>query len=340
MEEKSSQFWALIARYERILLTAHVQADLDAIASVLMLQYLIGNKFPKKVIQIFFNGIKGFALNFCKGLVETDKQSLPRLEDIDLCILVDSNNFSRTGTGDFFEKFSGPRAIVDHHVPPDQIPQNVLFSYFDPNRPSCVEVMLDLMVERVMLPLDLRRIMVAGLFSDSKNLTLCDAKSFTTLAQLLDNDLKLGDITRFLQEEPSLSERIARLKGAQRARIHEVGPWIIAITNVSSFEAQVDNGLISLGADIAFVISKQRSGKSRIIGRASPSILKTGKLNFGEIFRSLQGGEIESAGGHLGAAGVSFTGDPDEVMEEILKRTLALLSQISNRLLVIKNFQE
>ncbi len=334
MEGKGSQFWALIARYERILLTTHVQADLDAIASVLVLQYLIGNKFPMKVIKLFFNGIKGFALNFCKGLLKTDKQSLPLPEDIDLCILIDSNNFSRTECGDFFEKFSGARVIIDHHLPPDSTPQNVLLSYFDPDRPSCVEVMLDLMVAPVFFPLDIRRIMVAGLFSDSKNLTLCDSKSFKVLSQLLDNDLKLGDITRFLQEEPNSSERIARLKGAQRANIQEVGPWIIATTNVSSFEAQVDNGLISLGADVAFVISKQKTGKCRIIGRASPAVLKTGKFNFGEIFRSLQGEEIESAGGHLGAAGVSFTGNPDQVMKEILKRTQALLSEIT------KNSQE
>ncbi len=329
MEDKSSQFWALIARHERILLTTHVQADLDAIASVLILRYLIGNKFPTKVIQIFFNGIKGFALNFCKGLLEPDKQSLPLPEAIDLCILVDSNNFSRTGSGDFFDKFSGPRVIIDHHVPPENLPQSVLFSHFDPNRPSCVEVILDLMAERVTFPLDIRRVMVAGLFSDSKNLTLCDSKSFNILAQLLGTDLKLGDITHFLQEETTRSERIARLKGAQRANIQEVGPWIIAITNVSSFEAQVDNGLISLGADIAFVISKQKSGKCRIIGRASTSISKTGKLNFGEIFRSIQGEAIESAGGHLGAAGVSFTGNPDQVMKEILKHTQALLNKIT-----------
>ncbi len=334
MEDKSSQFWALIARYERILLTTHLQADLDAIASVLFLQRLIGYKFPTKTVKIFFNGCKGFAINFCKGLVETGKQSLPLPVDIDLCILVDSNNFSRTGSGDFFDAFSGALAIIDHHVPPDTFPQNVHFSYFDANRPSCVEVMLELFVERGDFSLDIRRIMVAGLFSDSKNLTLGDSKSFNILAELLGNDLKLGDVTRFLQDEPTPSERIARLKGAQRATIQEVGPWIIATTNVSSFEAQVDNGLISLGADIAFVISKQKIGKCRIIGRASPSILKTGKINFGEIFRSLQGEEIESAGGHLGAAGVSFTGNPEQVMKEILKRTHSLLSDIT------KNSQE
>ncbi len=328
MEDKSSQFWALIAQYERILLTSHLQADLDAIASVIALQYLIGRRFPTKTIKTFFNGIKGYASNFSKEFIELDKQSMPRPEEIDLCVLVDGNNFSRIGNEPFFSKFSGARIIIDHHVPPDAFPENVIFAYIDPSRPSCVEVLFTLMEKGETLPLNIQRLAVAGIFSDSRNLTLGDSKSFKILAELLANDLKLGDITRLLQEEPNLSERIARLKGAQRANIQQIGRWILATTNVSSFEAQVDNGLIALGADIAFVVSKQKSGKNRIIGRASPSLLKTGKINFGEIFRSLPGEEIDSAGGHLGAAGVSFTGEADEIMKEILKRTHSLLSEI------------
>jgi nanoRNase/pAp phosphatase (c-di-AMP/oligoRNAs hydrolase) len=328
MEGKSSQLWALIARFGRILLTSHQQADIDAIASVLTLQYLINHRFPDKNIRIFFNGMKGIASKFSTELIETGTQTLPSPGEIDLSILVDGNNFSRIGCDQYFETFSGARIIIDHHVPPETFPQNVQISFIDLNRPSCVEVLYDLLEKGEVLPLNLRRLMVAGMYSDSKNLTLCDSRSFHILAELLGNDLKLGDITQLLHEEATLSERIARLKGAQRADVKQIGSWIITSTNVSSFEAQVDNGLIALGADVAFVISKQKGGKCRIIGRASSILLKTGRFNFGELFQAIEGVEIESAGGHPGAAGISFTGDPDQVLKEILKRARSLLSEI------------
>ena len=327
MEDKSSQFWALIAHYERILLATHQQADLDAVASVLALKFLICHKFPSKNLNVFFNGLKGYAASFLKELNIIDKQPLPQPGDIDLCILMDGNNFSRIGNGDFFDKYAGARIIIDHHAPPNELHQNVIFRHIDPTRPSCVEVLYDLREEGQTFPLEIRRLLVAGIFSDSKNLTLCDSKSFVILSDFLGSDLKLGDVTHLFQEETPYSEKIARLKGAQRGNILQIGSWIVTTSNVSSFEAQVANGLFALGADIALVVSNQKTGNSRIIGRASSAILRTGKINFGELFHSLQGAEIESAGGHLGAAGVSFTGNPDEILKEILKRIHSVLSE-------------
>ncbi|HMF34060.1 MAG TPA: DHH family phosphoesterase [Candidatus Lokiarchaeia archaeon] len=326
--EMSREFWWLIAPYERILLATHQQADLDAIAAVLALKHFISENNPEKNVMAFWNGTKAVVAKFFAETLAEVLVPLPNPTEIDLCILVDVNNSARVGAGNFFENYSGPVFVIDHHAKPTNLPETVIYSYLDPARSACVEVVYDLIPKGMNpIPSGLRKAMIAGIYTDSQKFSLCDRRSFQILADLFGTDLKLIDITKSLVEETQPSEKIARLKGIQRATIQREKDWIIATTQVSSFEAKVAGGLISAGADIALVVSKQKQGYFRIIGRASPAAIKRTGINLGMIFQSIYGGELESAGGHEGAAGILLNGNPNDVVKEILKQVQETLTR-------------
>ena len=124
------------------------------------------------------------------------------------------------------------------------------------------------------------------------------------------------------EHETDYSRKIALLKGASRVRFRNEGHTIIASSQLSSFESNLCNKLLMLGADVAFVGSVQGDGL-RISGRARHALTEKG-LHLGTLLESI-GKEVGGAGGgHAGAAGLTTeAGDVEAVLRMICQKVHA-----------------
>jgi nanoRNase/pAp phosphatase (c-di-AMP/oligoRNAs hydrolase) len=117
------------------------------------------------------------------------------------------------------------------------------------------------------------------------------------------------------------SERIARLKASKRVKLLKVNNWLIAFSNVSSYQASAARGLINLGAHVA-IVAGQRGEKIQISMRASQDFHEKTGVHLGRDIAKPLGAYLKGmGGGHSVSAGVNGGGD----VESSLKRCLTLL---------------
>ena len=96
--------------------------------------------------------------------------------------------------------------------------------------------------------------LAAGILTDSANFVAATVDSFVVLGEVLDRGkVKFREVLASISVPMEMSEKIARLKAAQRLSFHRDGEHLVAVTRVSSFEGGVAKALLYLGADVAFV---------------------------------------------------------------------------------------
>lgn len=297
----------------RTLVLMHGNADADALASAVLIQ----RAYPAVTI-----GTAGGLDRMSKRLVE--KLSFPMVDD------PDPSSFDRVVVCDA----SGPELIpqaqrarrlivIDHHAETGRWPASAV--YIDENRASCCEVVYDLL-RRAGRPVDRPSalVLLAGILTDTAHFRFANAATLRTFAEVLESHgLSIGDVLQLTEMESDLSERIAVLKGAQRLRLLRAGPYLVATSHGSAFEASVCRGLLALGADVAYVGS-QRAENYRVSARAHAGLVQRG-LHLGKLLQGI-GGELDGGGGgHPGAAGISGTGDVEAILNICAERTREVL---------------
>ena len=197
---------------------------------------------------------------------------------------------------------------VDHHITTPSPSVNVVLIR---KYTSASEIVLDMIIEMNYMKIletnsKLATALIGGILYDTAFLSHVTKKTFEFLSVLIEK----GDyrkILHCLKHVPrDVSERIARLKGAQRAQILRLNNYLIAITHVGSYESSVASALISLGADVALSISKKKNS-FRVSGRSR------GIVNLGEIFQRIAEKYKGTGGGHPGAAAITLFVKDDEI---------------------------
>ncbi|MEF8836114.1 MAG: DHH family phosphoesterase, partial [Candidatus Thermoplasmatota archaeon] len=241
-----------IEKDEKLLFLIHQHADSDAVGSAYFLQRRWGGKVASPT------GPSGTGKNLLTFL------GLSLYNDID------SSEFDRiivldTPDPDQLEPFELPddeRLIIDHHKN-SSWDEEIFFR----DRTSCCEIVY----EREK-PEELTKeegvALIGGIFTDTSSLYRGDFKTFEVLSEIMKKSgVSLDEVRSILFDKRSYSEKIARLKGAQRSSQIEVNGFIIVKTEIGAFEGSVSSYLLRGGADIAFSGSENESG-FRISGRA------------------------------------------------------------------------
>ncbi|MAI39816.1 MAG: hypothetical protein CMA09_00780 [Euryarchaeota archaeon] len=161
---------------------------------------------------------------------------------------------------------------------------------------------------------DVRKMLLAGLLTDTARFRHADKGAFQTAVNLLQEDDI--DYASFLEsvetDSTSPSERGSLLRGLERAKSIDSGPWNIVHTYSGTLEGRLASLLIGTGAEISLV-SRFRDGVTRMTARASRHTTQSG-IHLGEIMAQVAqqiGGE---GGGHDGAAG--WSGKTDRIAAE------------------------
>jgi len=279
---------------ESVLLLTHHNADVDGVASLLVLGFYL-KKLGFKNYD--YSAPKDISLQARELLKYADKEFVdPEPENYDIIATVDVSSPNQLSD----LKINPEKLVaIDHHQ------GNSLggTSFMDSDAISTTEFLynsFDIPIDR-----KIARLILAGIVFDSAYLRYASTKTFQTIAKLLDEfELEYSEIISELSTEMSVSEKIARLKGAQRAKVVRDANSIIATSRVGSFESAVARGLVALGADVAFVASD--SDGARVSGRAHARFIKERSLNLGKYIMPEVGKLLGGSGsGHEGAAGAN-----------------------------------
>ncbi len=295
-----------LTRSRHIVVTTHKNADPDAAASTYIVHRVLGELASSSWI-ILPEGLNEVAKKIVAELGVSDaymgpeillKNSLPPRT---LFIIVDTSSSTQLGSlrDVVLDK---PYIVIDHHRPGDLV-RGAYASLICPWIRSVSEIVY--MIGEELGGLDDKEALLAltGILYDTRRLMYIDDHVFDIVKSIVKQIGAEGyrKAVELLSVEMDFSEKVARLKAAQRMRITRIAGYIIATTHVSAFEASAARGILDLGADVVFVASRNKV--SRIVARAKPSFIRETGVSLGRdvmprIAECLEGG----GGGHDAAA--------------------------------------
>lgn len=251
----------------------------------------------------------------------------PHPENFRVVVAVDTSSRSQLGR-------LGPRVaaplLVDHHRYGDLQAFAPALAW-DPSRSSCCEVVLELLDRAGKPPAQKAALaLLAGLVSDTARFRHADARSFEAAARLLPRaGLPMERVLALLEGEgeddaqSDLSLRRATLLAASRAEVETVGGFLVATSEVGSFDAAAATALVRAGADLA-IVACERSDQVRMSLRASHRLQARG-LHLGEVANGAAREVGWSGGGHEGAAGLTGKADlarARDAVKRLARRTM------------------
>ena len=227
-------------------------------------------------------------------------------------IIVDAASPSQVGI-DLPENI--PKCVIDHHDTDDWE-----ISGDDIMVKASVSATTQIITEYLAqyspdaLTTPVRKLLLAGLITDTGRYRHAEKSAFSTTVTLLENsEIDYASLVEFIEsQETSPSERGSLLRGLERSKSIDSGGWNIVYTNSGTLEGRLATLLIGTGAEISLV-SRYREGVSRLTARASRKTTLKG-IHLGEIMESVSKQIGGDGGGHSGAAG--WSGNTDRIAAE------------------------
>ncbi len=310
---------------DQVALILHQSADPDAIGSAAALAQLLHLK-GKVRSQIFAESLNRSAKNIATFF---DIEIAPP-EDLgkhSTIILIDLNNIEQIGTlAANLPKKGSTIFCVDHHAPHRDLPKLTNYVLFDDQIRSTAELILKLWHEvSDELTVDAATQLACGLVYDSRHFRIAVQSTFENFLMLLQKGADYERVLTLLSTPLDKSERVARLKAAQRVVIYDEFDLLIAATKIRSFEASACRALIGLGADIA-IASATKKDEVRISARSTLAVTSERGLDLARDVMEPLGEMIGGAGGgHPSAAGANGVASSDYALGlalQLLRKTL------------------
>ena len=311
-------------REKKALILIHSLADLDAVGSAFALQCFLKNS--SIIASDMPNAKARKLLKFLNSEINVDGKL-----DCDALFILDTNSYDMLGElADKVKAFKGKIFLLDHHsIHPDSIKADHLL--IDNRYLSTSELVYELLQElRCKISEREAVCLLCGIIDDSASFKNANRKTFENIAKLLAiTRLEYNDILRLIEPDDDVSQRIALITACKRAEVERVGNYLIAKSEVGSFEAKVAEALILIGADFAFVGCNSKN-EARISARMKSRLEKELSINLAtqvmeKVGRTLKG----SGGGHASAAGAD--GPNKDEFDEAMKECVALTKELLER---------
>lgn len=319
----------LLRKARAVLIIGHQNSDPDAVCSAYAFSVL-ARRINRKM-QVTFtspDGISKLSKQILK-VVPLEVTDHPELSEIDLIITVDTNTLQQLGEMKEPVVLSAkPLVMIDHHAPHPENTKTGALVLCDENFTSTCEMVLDMYKAMRLTPNHVvSQALLIGLLVETGHLSIATRKTFESAYSLIkagaDPEAALS-LTRTSMDE---SERIARLKSAQRVRLERVDKWLVALSEVGSYHASAARALIALGAHLAVVAGK-RNDELTISFRSTRDFASETGMHLGSDLANPLGAKMGGmGGGHATAAGANVRGD----VREALKLALAVVREFVYR---------
>jgi len=336
------------SRDENIIITSHVNADPDAVGSAYALGCLLEVYELGKPVYVFPKmNATGKTLADKLGIKWIDYSVKKPSDEIvtilaktAAIILVDSSSSLLTAS---FEFETLPFLIIDHHTEGDLV-KKANWSNIGSEYTSTCEMIAEYWLfekeeSKIEIPDKIQQALLAGTLYDSRRFFNITSKTFKIVNSLLSNISNYVTANSLLQTEMDRSETKARLKAFSRAQLYDFQTVQVVTSYASAFEASIARGLISYGADIAFVVNLKKN-LIRASARGKNAVLNRFKLDLGKFMEEIAFELGGVGGGHFAAAGMNVerkNGDNVTVSKIIHLFTSKLEQKIKNRLKNLRN---
>ena len=309
----------LIRKASSVSILCHQNADPDAVCSAYALYSLLRRIKKKLRIEIAAPSLSRLSQRVVKCF--PDKfVTRPHLEESDLIFAVDTNTIQQLGEWkDLIALARSNLIVIDHHALHPRTSEIASMVICDEKATSTCEIIYEIYRIFGIKPAGLAAIaMILGIYFDSRRFMLAGSRTFLILSELTACGLNMEGAVSILQVPLQESERIARLKAAQRTEIRRIGKWIAAATTVGSYHASVARALIILGAHVA-VVGGEKKGRLLISLRSTSDFYRKTRIHLGKDIAIPVGEQFQGmGGGHALAAGINGSGDIAQAIAQCL----------------------
>ncbi len=329
------------AEIKKIGIVAHQNADPDAIASAIALKHILTLLLNEREIEIelIASSINKLSENIVKKYNENFVTHPSK--DLQTIFLCDSNNLVQLGNHDYstFMANNVPFFIIDHHSPNSFIEQCEITIIKDEISSTC-EIITEIYQHMNLKPTkEVATLLLIGIIFDSRRFIYYSKNTFQNIQYLIDNGADYGLGLDFLHVPLSLSDRMARLKGALRAVIYHKEETIIVLSHIRSHESSVARALIDLGADFGIVLAKIDSKSIRISMRCTTKFAQHYNIHLGVLADKIAQMYSGAGGGHETAAGINLQ-YPNDFPADIEKMKKYFFSLIKTKCPTLSSFNQ
>jgi nanoRNase/pAp phosphatase (c-di-AMP/oligoRNAs hydrolase) len=297
----------------------HNNADVDAMGSA----YALCESFPDCTVCAC-GGTDYVANTFIENIgIEYSETYDP--EDYDLTVVVDTSSPELLDA-----KVPEGSIVIDHHIPTGKW-ENVRF-FCDCESISCCEVIAEIIREAgYPINRNVGLALLGGILTDSGHFQFAKEITLRNFAEIMEESgVAMDEAMSTISAEVRMSERVAMMKTIGRVKFERVADMIVASAIGNSFEASACRAIMNSGADVVFV-GTQRDEKFRISSRATQEIVRRG-INLGDILKTVGTDTDCDGGGHLGAAGLSGTGDVEALLGMCVTQVMDVFRNIRNEM--------
>jgi len=319
----------LLRRAKAVLIIGHQNSDPDAVCSAYAFSVLARRINAKlKVVFTSPEGVSKLSKQILK-VVPLKVTDDPEMSGMDLIITVDTNTIQQLGELKGPVLQSGkPLIMIDHHAPHPENTKTAAFVLCNERATSTCEMILDMFRKLRLTPnRSVSQALLIGLLVETGHLSIATRDTFESAYSLIrsgaDPEAALA-VTRSSMDE---SERIARLKSAQRVRLERVDKWLVAVSEIGSYHASAARALVALGAHLAVVAGK-RNDELTVSLRSTREFASETGMHLGTDLANPLGVKMGGmGGGHATAAGANVKGE----VNEALKLALTLVREYVSR---------
>ncbi|MCE7734323.1 MAG: hypothetical protein GPJ54_05540 [Candidatus Heimdallarchaeota archaeon] len=299
------EFRLLIADVEspHLLIFLHNNADPDALGAGFGLAELSKKINPSLSYSIHADGLNQSSMNALRDLNLEIIDLIPELPDNVFIVFLDTANIIQLGKyKEWIDEAKYPKIVIDHHST-KEISNDATLCILEENAASTCIMLAKAFNSLEIKPSHLiSTLLLMGHIYDSRRYFYgVSEESFQLSSFLIKNGGDYEKANEYLQNQPSSSEKIARMKAFQRIKYKNVNGYIVATSHIGAFEASVARSIIAVGADIVMVISGKKN-ELRGSARCRSGI----DLNIAEIVEQISHEFGGVGGGHKNAAGFNI----------------------------------
>jgi bifunctional oligoribonuclease and PAP phosphatase NrnA len=307
---------------QHVILLCHQNADPDAVCSAFALGALLHKIAPGTKVTIACpEGISAPTRQLLENLgISAPDQKIP--SDSDLAVLVDTNSLDQLGkVSSVLMKMQNGVIVVDHHHPHPDTVKLASQMIVDESAAAAAEVVFRLFEASKEVPERVEATaLLAALFVETKHFLLARESTFDVAAKLVKAGADPRRLSGMLSSPMNRSERVARLRAAERSNVTMIGNWIVVSSQLGSYQSSAARAFLTLGAHVAFVAGEVKE-KIRVNMRATEDFYeKTGAHLARDVAIPLGKALGGVGGGHPTAAGLTAEGPIEDVLVSCINR--------------------
>ena len=309
-----------------VVLLCHHNADPDAIGAAFAFKGLLKQLRPRLETEIAAASGPSKLSKSMINVLPIELTDQPRIEEADILVLLDTNTIQQLDEWSKRIKPDSPLVVIDHHASHPETERRATISVTDEMVSSTCEVVYSLFKEAKLKPaLEEAKALFLGIAFDTRHFIIATSETFKVVADLVEAGVDAQETLPIISSPMDNSERIARLKAANRVNLLRIHNWLVALSQVNAYQASASRGLIALGAHVAIVAGKKEN-KIQVSFRASREFSSDTDIHMGRDLAKPLGDFLGGmGGGHSVSAGANGAGDVDASLNfcaKLLKKRL------------------